>query len=133
MRRAIGEKTMPTIAIVGASNDRSKFGNKAVRAYQRAGWTVYPIHPSEREIEGIPAYARLSDVPVEQLDRISMYVPAAVGRRLLPDLLAKPAAEVWFNPGSADAELVEEARRAGLPVVEGCSLLAVAGDEEPSA
>lgn len=118
---------MPTIAIVGASANRSKYGNKAVRAYLQAGWTVYPVNPHEVVIEGVPVYRRLQDVPEERLDRISLYVPPAIGRQLLPELAAKPAAEVWFNPGSADEALINEARELGLPVVEGCSIVAVAG------
>ena len=42
-----------TVAIVGASADRRKFGNKAVRAYLRQGWKVYPVNPNRDEIEGI--------------------------------------------------------------------------------
>ncbi|HOQ89877.1 MAG TPA: CoA-binding protein, partial [Candidatus Hydrogenedentes bacterium] len=54
---------MPSIAIVGASPDRKKYGNKAVRAFLQGGWTVYPVHPSAREIEGIPAYPDLKSLP----------------------------------------------------------------------
>ena len=58
------------IAVVGASSARHKFGNKCVRAYAEAGWNVYPIHPTETEIEGLPAYPEVARVPVE-LDRVT--------------------------------------------------------------
>ena len=54
---------MKTVAILGASADRSKFGNKAVRAFQRAGWHVYPVNPAGGEVEGLPCYPSLADVP----------------------------------------------------------------------
>ena len=44
---------MKTVAIIGASNNRSKFGNIAVRAFLRAGYTVLPITPNQREVEGL--------------------------------------------------------------------------------
>ena len=47
---------MKTVAVIGASNDRRKFGNKAVRGYQHQGYTVIPINSHEAEVEGIPAY-----------------------------------------------------------------------------
>jgi hypothetical protein len=45
------ETAMPTIAVIGASNDRTKYGNRAVRAYQARGWTVYPVNLREKLIE----------------------------------------------------------------------------------
>ena len=51
-------------AVVGASTDRSKYGNKVLRCYQQAGKSpVYPVHPKEREIEGLAAYPSLTALP----------------------------------------------------------------------
>jgi uncharacterized protein len=51
------ERTMPKIvAVIGASSNRRKFGNRAVRAFTQQGYTVVPINPHEREIEGLKAY-----------------------------------------------------------------------------
>lgn len=118
-------RVMRTIAIVGASANRAKFGNKSLRAYLQAGWKVYPIHPRESVIEGLAVYPTVRSVPETQLDRISIYVPPDVGRALLSDLASKPAREVWFNPGSYDPELLKAAESLGLAVVPGCSILAV--------
>ncbi len=82
----------PTVAIIGASNDRSKYGNKAVRAFRDQGWKVFPVHPSLSEVEGIPAYPDLSAIPVEQLDRVSFYVPPAIGLKLIDTLRGSPLA-----------------------------------------
>jgi predicted CoA-binding protein len=116
---------MPTIAILGASAQRRKFGNRAVRAYLRAGYTVYPVNPHESQIEGLSVSPTLAAVPVARLDRISVYLPPELGKQLLPELVQKPAGEVWFNPGSADRELLRLAKDAGLPVVSGCSIVDV--------
>lgn len=113
----------PTVAILGASADRSKFGNKSVRAHRQAGYDVFPVNPKEAEIEGLTAYRSLADVPVEHLDRISVYLPPAVGLAVLPQIVAKGCGELWFNPGSDSAEVIAEAERLGLPVVQDCSIV----------
>ncbi len=115
----------PTVAVIGASKDRSKFGNKSVRAHQLQGYDVYPVNPKEVEIEGLQAYKSLADVPVDNLDRISIYVPPAVGLTLLDEIKAKGAREVWFNPGSDGPEVVAKARAMSLNVIQACSIVDV--------
>ena len=115
---------MDTVAVLGASRNRHKYGNKSVRAHQRAGYKVYPIHPREREIEGLAAYPTLAALP-ERVDRITIYLQPAVTRSLLPAIAAAGAAEVFFNPGSADDAIVAEARALGIPAIEACSIVDV--------
>ena len=113
---------MSTIAIVGASNDRSKFGNKAVRAFVQKGWQVFPVNPRETMIEGQRAYASIKDLPVRP-DLVSVYLPPAVGLQVLPDIAEKGCDELWLNPGADSEEVVAEAERLGLNVVQACSLV----------
>jgi predicted CoA-binding protein len=115
---------MKTIAVVGASNHRAKFGNKCVRAYRDSGWQVYPVNPTEREIEGLPAYRDLASVP-RPLDSVSVYLPPPVTFDVLPAIAATGAREVWFNPGSADAGVLAEAQRLGIPSRPACSIVAI--------
>jgi predicted CoA-binding protein len=110
-----------TVAVVGASSDRRKFGNKAVRAYAACGWRVFPVHPNEQTVEGLPAYADLAAVP-EPLDTVTVYVPPKVGLSLLPAIAERRPREVWFNPGADSAEIAAEAARLGLPLVQACSI-----------
>jgi hypothetical protein len=120
-----------TIAILGASTNRAKYGNKAVRAYARQGFDVYPIHPRAESIEGHKAYRSVLDVPVEKLDRVSLYLPPAVGLQAIEEIARKPPGEVWFNPGAESPELLARAEALGLNVVVACSILAVG--ESPGA
>jgi predicted CoA-binding protein len=115
----------PTVAVIGASNDRSKFGNKAVRAFLNRGWDVYPINPSVSEVEGIRAYPSVGAVPRDRLDRVSFYVPPRVGLEIVEQLVNCDIGEVWLNPGSGSRELVERASALGLSVIEDCSILAI--------
>jgi predicted CoA-binding protein len=117
---------MPTVAILGASTDRSKYGNKAVRAFLARGFTVYPVNPKGGEIEGLPAYASLAAIPADvKLDRISVYLPPAIGLKTLPEIVSREPGELWLNPGSESDELVEAAEKQGLNVVQACSIVAV--------
>jgi predicted CoA-binding protein len=116
---------LPTVAILGASRDRSKYGNKSVRAHARAGWQVFPINPRADEIEGLRAYHSLRDVPIRSLDRVSVYVPPEVGLTLLEDIVACQPREVWLNPGSESDDLIAAMERLDLPAVCACSIVDV--------
>ena len=113
---------MKTVAIIGASNDRSKYGNKSVRAHLQEGYTVYPVNPNETEIEGLPAFKSISDVPVRP-NRISLYVPPPVVKKILADIAAKGCDELWLNPGTESDEVLAEANRLGLNVIQACSIV----------
>ncbi|TXT23725.1 MAG: CoA-binding protein [Planctomycetota bacterium] len=116
---------MPTVAVLGASRDRGKYGNKSVRAHLRAGWQVFPINPRADQIEGLPAYRSLRDLPVETLDRVSVYLPPTIGVTLLDEIVACHPREVWLNPGSESDELLTAAEKLGLPVICACSIVDV--------
>lgn len=110
--------------MVGASTDRRKFGNKAIRAFQAEGDRVIPIHPTERVIEGLPAYASVLDVP-EAIDMATVYVPPEITLRLLDEFERKKIPEIWINPGAEDDAVMAEARRRGLNAVFACSIVGV--------
>jgi predicted CoA-binding protein len=114
-----------TVAVVGASADRSKYGNKAVRAFRDAGWRVFPVHPTLKEVEGLPAYPSLDALPVAELDQISFYVPPKVGIEVLDQVARKHPGELWLNPGSESPKLVDHAAELGLSVIQACSILGV--------
>src|SRR5262245_35648900 len=112
-----------TVAVIGASPERRKFGNKSVRAHAAAGFTVYPVTPNANEVEGLTAYRSVIDVPVEKLDRVTVYLPPAIGLKVLPEIAAKSPGEVWFNPGADAPEVLAEARRLGLNAIAACSIV----------
>lgn len=116
--------TMKTIAIIGASTDRNKFGNKAVRAFQQQGYQVFPVNPKEDTIEGLAAYKSIADVPVRP-NKISVYLPPPVLLKVLPDIAAKGCDEFWLNPGTESDEVLAAAERLGLNVIQACSIVGV--------
>lgn len=115
---------MKSIVIIGASSNRDKYGNKAVRAYLQQGYVVYPVNLRESEIEGLPAYRSIADVPARP-DRVSVYLPASALLKVLPDIAAKGCDELWLNPGTESEEVFAEAQRLGLNLIRACSIVGV--------
>jgi predicted CoA-binding protein len=113
-----------SIAIIGASNDRSKFGNKAVRAFQQQGYQVLPVNPKEETIEGLRAFKSIAEVPVRP-QMVSVYLPPPVLLKVLPDIAAKGCDELWLNPGTESDAVLAEAERLNLKVVQACSIVGV--------
>jgi predicted CoA-binding protein len=113
-----------TVAVIGASNDRQKFGNRAVRAFKQNGYTVVPINPHERQVEGLQAYPSVLDVP-GAIDMATFYVPPEIGELVIDDIARKGISEVWLNPGAESDALVERARALAIKPIVACSIVAI--------
>ena len=112
------------VAVIGASNNRQKFGNKAVRAFVRQGYTVVPINPNEADVEGLTTFKSVLDVP-GQIDMASFYVPPDVGLQVIDEVASKQIPEVWLNPGAESDELIARARSLSINPIVACSIVAV--------
>ena len=113
-----------TVAVIGASRNRMKFGNRALRAYERQGFTVFAINPNESEVEGHKTYASVLDVP-GPIDMATVYVPPRHGVRIMEQLAQKGVPEVWLNPGADAPEVVARARELGLNTIQACSIMGI--------
>ena len=113
-----------TVAVVGASSDRRKFGNKALRAFLAEGYRVIPVNPNEPRVEGIPTYASVLDVP-DAIDMATVYVQPDVTLRLLDEFERKQISEIWVNPGAEDDAVMAEARRRKLNIIFACSIVGI--------
>jgi predicted CoA-binding protein len=111
------------VAVVGASSNRAKFGNRALRAFQQQGFTVIPIHPHATEVEGLKAYASVLDVP-GTVDMVSLYVPPEVGLRVIEEIARKDRG-VWLNPGAESDALIARARTLQIQPIVACSIMAI--------
>ena len=111
-----------TVAFLGASADRAKFGNKAVRAFQQQGYTVYPVNPKEKQIEGLQVYPSISSLPVRP-QMVSVYLPPQILLGILAEISAKGCDELWLNPGTESDKVLAEAERLGLNVIQACSIV----------
>lgn len=115
---------MKSIAIIGASANREKFGNKAVRAFQQRGWTVYPVNPKEATIEGLAVVRSVADLPAG-VDEASVYLPPGAVPALLRELAGKGIRRVWLNPGTESDPALALAEELGLEAMVACSIVGV--------
>lgn len=114
----------PTVAVIGASSNRRKYGNKAVRAFRQAGWTVYPVNLRAARIEDLEVFSSLAELPTP-VDRITIYLHPQDTLALLPQVQATGCDDIWLNPGSADRSVLERCDALGLTVVSACSIVAI--------
>jgi hypothetical protein len=110
--------------IIGASNDRRKFGNKALRAYLRQGYEVLPVNPHEQTVEGVRAWAKAT-LPPGPIDRALFYVPPELGLQVIEELAQRggDVGEVWLNPGAESDELIARAEALGFRPVMACAIV----------
>ncbi len=110
------------IAVVGASNARHKYGNIILRDLRAKGFTVVPVNPREREVEGLIAYPTIDAVP-GAIDILDFVVPPEVARSIVESL--DPAAHpvLWFQPGAFDVRVLEAAARFPSVVAGPCIMV----------
>ena len=113
-----------TVAVIGASSDRRKFGNKAVRAFAAQGYTVVPVNPHEAEIEGLKTYPSVLDIP-GPVAMATVYLRADAGVRVMPEIAKKGIPEVWLNPGADDDSVIAAAHANGLQPIVACSIMGI--------
>lgn len=111
-----------TVAILGASTNRDKFGNKSVRAHLRQGYEVFPVNPKASEIEGLPCFPSLDAIP-GPVDRVSVYLPPELGLATIDAIASKRPKEVWLNPGAESEALIRAGKERGLNMIVACSIV----------
>lgn len=114
----------PAFAVIGASEDPSKFGHRVFASYLRHGRTVYPINPRASTILGQAVYPDLASLP-EPVEAVSIITPPAVTERVMDEVIAAGVKHVWMQPGADSPAAVRKAREAGLSVIYGGPCLLV--------
>ena len=112
------------IAIIGASKDRTKFSNKAVRAYKENDHVVFPVNPTERVIEGLKCYASVREIPLK-LDAVSLYLPPEIGIKVIDEIIKKEIPKVYLNPGTESKEIIKKLKKNKIKTLLECSIRAI--------
>jgi len=113
-------------AIVGASRDRSKYGNMVLRAFQQNGLVVFPVNPNADQVEGLKAYPNLAALP-ETVDGVCVITPPHVTDSIIEQAGRLRIKNIWLQPGAESEHGVQRATQLGMNVVSGgpCVLVAL--------
>jgi len=120
-------------AVVGASTDRAKYGNKVLRVYQQAGRPAYPVNPRAQDVEGLRAYPDLTALTeaVGPVHGVSIITPPAVTERVMAEAAGLGIGHAWMQPGAQSPEAVRIGEEAGMSVIGGdACVLVVLGFRE---
>jgi predicted CoA-binding protein len=111
-----------TWAVVGASDDRSKFGNITFRELKRRGKKVFPVNRKAAEVEGETAYPSLTDLP-EHVDCALIVVPPKQSENVVRDADEAGIDSVWFQPGAESLAALAYCEAHGMVAVSGHCIL----------
>ncbi len=110
--------------VVGASEDRSKYGNKVLRCYLQNKKTVIPVNLKVAAVEGIATVASVADLP-DNVASISVITPPAVTEKVVEAAIARGITSIWMQPGAESAVAVAACKAAGINVIADHSCLLV--------
>lgn len=109
-------------AVVGASGDRTKFGNITFRELQRRGKQVYPVNRKSAQIEGETCYPSLSALP-EPVERVLIVVPPKESEAVVKEAAEAGIDRVWFQPGAESKAALAYCEAHGMVAVSGHCIL----------
>ncbi|MBI4090502.1 MAG: CoA-binding protein [Candidatus Komeilibacteria bacterium] len=93
------------IAVVGASNNAEKYGNRIVRHLVEEGHAVFPVNPKEKIILNLPSYRKVGDIETA-IDIVDIVVPPEVTMKVLRYLKTLGRINVWIQPGAESDEVI---------------------------
>ena len=103
-------------AVVGASQDRSKFGNRIFRSLRGAGYEVYAVNPRGGELEGVKVYPSLADLP-QAPDVVDLVVPPAVTEQVVKEAHQLGLTRIWMQPGAESQAAIDYCHQYGIQVI----------------
>lgn len=112
------------VAVLGASNNPERYSYKAVVMLSEAGYSVFPVHPSERPVNGIKCYSSLISIQ-DTLDTITVYLSEKNSTPLIDDIISIHPRRVILNPGAENETLTKKCQEAGIQTQEACTLVLI--------
>lgn len=110
------------VAVLGASNKPERYSYQAVKLLAEKGHVVFPVHPVIAEIDSIPVFKRLADIPAP-IHTVTVYLAPERSTPLADEILSIHSKRVIFNPGAENSELAQKFQAAGIEVMNACTLV----------
>lgn len=111
-------------AVVGATDNKDKFGFKIYRKLKAHGYEVYPVNPGLNEVLGDKCYAKLSDIPVK-IDVVDFVVNEKIGLTVLQEMQELGITTAWLQPGADSKAVIDKAQELGVTSIQACVLVAL--------
>jgi predicted CoA-binding protein len=111
-------RSVKTIAMVGASNDKTKFSYGVLRVLHETGYDMIPVNPNPNvtEIRGLPVYRSLQEID-RPVDMVEVFRPSGELHAIAEQAIAIGAKVLWGQIGVFDDRAAKLAEDAGLKVV----------------
>lgn len=110
-------------AVVGASQDQSKFGYRVYRSMRDAGYTVYPVNPRGGELDGAKVYPSLAELP-QQPEVIDLVVPPPSTEQVVKEAHRLGLTRIWMQPGAESEAAIAYCLDHGMQVVyDACAMV----------
>ena len=109
-------------AVVGATDNPEKYGNRIVKNLKSRGYEVFPVNPKLKELEGLTCYSALADIPVK-VDVVDFVVPPAATENILKQCKELGLINIWLQPGSESDKAIDYCRKNNLNVLHGVCVM----------
>jgi uncharacterized protein len=116
-----------SIAVVGATSKREKFGYKIFDDLRAKGYVVYPVHPALSEIDGVPCYKSVKELP-EVPETVCLVVPPAVTERVVGECMEMGVQYIWMQPGAESAKAIALCEENRTPCVHNQCIMVLSRD-----
>lgn len=113
---------MERVAVLGASNKEDRYSYKAVKLLLEHGHSVVPVHPKLESILDQKVVKSINDIS-GNIDTLTLYVKPQLVEQNTQDIIKLNPKRVIFNPGTESVSSMEQLRKAGIIVIEGCTLI----------
>lgn len=113
-----------TYAVVGASNNKAKYGYKVLKDLNEAGFEVVPVNPKEKEILGLKVAGSLFDTG-RKIDVAVFVVPPEITENIIREIIERKSGidKVWMQPGSESEEAIRSCREKGITCIHGTCIM----------
>ena len=105
-------------AVVGASANRHKYGNKVLRAYLQASLIAIPVHPTANQIEGLETFPDLSSIP-DPIHGISIITPPNITEEIVAEAASCGIKNLWIQPGAENEAAIATAHKNKMNLIYG--------------
>ena len=112
-----------TWAVIGASQDHSKFGYRIFCSLRDAGYIVYPVNPRGGILEGAQVYPSLAELP-EPPEVVDLVVPPVVTEQVVKEAQRLGLTRIWMQPGAESEAAIAYCHEHGIEVIhDACAMV----------